>query len=527
MSISNSTEAQYRETEIVEVTISCERLTNGRLLLRNTSLNFIGQAGPLIIAIISIPILIKELGIDRFGVLTIAWMMIGYFSLFDLGLGRTLTKFVAERLGIGQEDRIPALIWTSLLLIFIFGIVGMVLAILLSPWLANYVLNIPMGLRTESLNAFYLLALCIPVAITTSGLKGILEAKQHFGFINVMSITMGGFSFLAPLLVMFFSKSLLAIVAVLLAGRLFVMVLYLIFCLYVIPALRHGFVFERAVVAPLLRFGGWVTVSNIVSPVMAYLDRFLVATIISVAAVAYYITPYSVITKLLIIPIAIVSVLFPAFTTSFTHDHNRTTLLFIRGIKYVFLIMFPMALVIVSFARQGIDIWLGKEFSENSARVLQLLTIGVFINGLSQIPFYLIQSADRPDLTAKLHLIELPFYLASVWWMTQTFGIEGTAIVWSVRVLVDALFLFKIARSLLPRGSFGFQHAEFPSVLALLVLVLGMVTNNLTINAEFVVFMMSLFICTSWLFFLDNVERSIIHTYIKRGLGFIQRKFNA
>ena len=90
-----------------------EHLTRGSLLARNSILNLIGQGTPIIAAIIAIPILIERLGTDCFGVLTYAWMVIGYFSLFDLGLGRALTILVAERLCSYQEIEIPAIVWTS------------------------------------------------------------------------------------------------------------------------------------------------------------------------------------------------------------------------------------------------------------------------------------------------------------------------------------------------------------------------------------------------------------------------------
>ena len=47
----------------------------------------------------------------------------------------------------------------------------------------------------------------------------------------------------------------------------------------------------------LLRFGGWMTVSNIVGPLMVTLDRFLIGALISVSAVAYYATPYEVVSQ--------------------------------------------------------------------------------------------------------------------------------------------------------------------------------------------------------------------------------------
>jgi len=504
-----------------------KELTGGRLLGRNMVLNLFGQSVPLVTAIFAIPILVKELGIDRFGVLTLAWMVIGYFSLFDFGIARALTKCVAEELGAGQEETIPALVWTSLFLVFILGVAGTVVLGLLSPWLVHRALNIPMALRNETLYSFYLLALSIPIVITTAGVRGVLEAKQRFGFINAVRVGSGVFTFLGPLPVLLFSKSLLPIVAVLAAGRMLVLLLNSAFCLHVMPGLRRRVAIQWTVVAPLLRFGGWITVSNIVSPVMVYVDRFLVAALVSVAAVAYYVTPYSLVTNLLVIPTAMVGVLFPAFATSYVRDPDRTQQLFVRGVKYVFVVMFPIALLMVALARQGLDLWLGPEFAEHGTRVLQLLTVGVLVNSLAQFPSSLVQSADRPDLTAKLHLVELPLYLVAVWWATRSFGIVGTAAVWSARVMVDAAVLFTMARGVLPQGSLGYRHAELPAGLSLVVLALGMVPNRLITSAVFLALTMLMFSFATWYLILDDAERATVQSVLKRGLSSVQRTFSA
>lgn len=78
-------------------------LTSGRVLARNTVWNLIGNGAPMIVAVFSIPILIHALGKDRFGVLALAWALIGYASLFDMGLGRALTQLVARKLGSGRR----------------------------------------------------------------------------------------------------------------------------------------------------------------------------------------------------------------------------------------------------------------------------------------------------------------------------------------------------------------------------------------------------------------------------------------
>src|SRR5438045_5209796 len=99
-------------------------LTSGRLLAKNTIWNLIGSGAPMAVAVFCIPVLIRGLGKERFGVLTLAWALIGYASLFDLGLGRALTQLVAKKLGAGEDREIPALVWTSLLLMLQLGVAG-------------------------------------------------------------------------------------------------------------------------------------------------------------------------------------------------------------------------------------------------------------------------------------------------------------------------------------------------------------------------------------------------------------------
>src|SRR5712691_5942117 len=166
-------------------------LASGRTLARNMVFNLLGQGSPLLAALFAIPFLVDGLGTDRFGILTLAWMVIGYFSLFDLGLGRAVTKLVAERLGKSSAVEIPGLIWTALFMMLLSGTIGAALLALLAPWLIRDVLKIPQILQSETLSAFYLLTLSIPFVISTAALRGVLEALQRFGLVNVMRTLLG------------------------------------------------------------------------------------------------------------------------------------------------------------------------------------------------------------------------------------------------------------------------------------------------------------------------------------------------
>src|SRR5476649_1254437 len=291
-------------------------LTSGRVLARNTIWSLLGQLLPMAAAVVCVPPLIHGLGVARFGVLSLAWIVIGYFSLFDLGIGRAVTKLVADRLGAGRHDSIPPLVWTASLLMLLLGVFGGLVTLGISPWLVQRALKIPQDLQAETLSSFYLLAASIPLVTLTSGLRGVLEAQQRFGLANLIRVPLSIFSFAGPLLVLPFSHSLVPVVLVLVAGRIVALAAHLLACFYAMPALRHNFALRRSEAGPLLRFGGWITASNILGPIVAYIDRFFIGALLSVTALAYYTTPLDMVGRLSVVPGALAAVLFPAFAVS-------------------------------------------------------------------------------------------------------------------------------------------------------------------------------------------------------------------
>jgi len=490
-----------------------EHLTSARLLARNTLWNLVGGGAPMLVAIVCIPILMKGLGKDRFGILALAWVIIGYAGFFDLGVGRALTQFVAKKLGAGEDHEVPALVWTSLFLMMLLGIMGAAVISLISPWLVHRALHIPAALQRETLRSFYLLGLSLPIVITTAGLRGFLEAHQRFDLVNALRIPLTAFVFAGPVLVLPFSHSLFPVVAVLVGGRVIGLVAHLLLCLRVMPALGHQIAGHRPSVGPLLSYGGWLTVTNVVGPLMVTLDRFFIGALVSMTAVAYYATPYELVTKFLFLPGALMGVMFPAFTASFAQDSERTALLFSRSVKSIMLVSFPVMLCTVALAQEGLKLWLGADFAVHSFRVLQFLAVGVFANSLAQVPFALLQGVGRPDLTATLHLIELPLYLGLVWWLVSTRGIEGAAIAWSARVVFDALLLFGLAKRFVPGSShIGLQTALLAAV-ALGILALAALLQGPVVKALFLSGAILWFALVMWFRILTPEERSFAQGY--------------
>jgi O-antigen/teichoic acid export membrane protein len=184
---------------------------------------------------------------------------------------------------------------------------------------------------------------------------------------------------------------------------------------------------------------------------MVSIDRFLIGMFLSVAEVAYYATPYEIVTKLQVFPSALTGVLFPAFSHTLVNDRARARQLYTHGLTITLALLIPVTAILVTFAHAGLALWLGKEFAEHGYRVLQLLAIGVLINACAYLPASFLHAAGRPDVTAKLHMIEFPLYIPLVCWLIRAFGIEGAASAWVLRVTLDAALLFWMAGRALPK----------------------------------------------------------------------------
>lgn len=490
------------------------RLTGGRLLAKNTLFTLAGQGGIIVAQILAVPILIDRLGVGRFGVLTLAWVLIGYAGLFDLGLGRALTKFTAERLGSGREEEVGRLFWTAITLLGLLGLVGGVAVAALSPLLVHEILNIPKPLEQESLFAFLLLAASIPFVLVSAALKGNLEARQRFDLTNAIAVPLSFLSYFGPVLMTLIAPNLALAVSAIVLSRILAVGVNLALCLRVDPSLRRERGFDRSLVGSLLRFGGWVTAGSILAPLLGSIDRFVVGALVSVRGVAYYATPFEAMRQLRVVSMSFSTVLFPAFATTTASDRGRAEVLFRRGTRGVLLALFPVTFVCVTFAHQLLNIWVGADFAHHSTDIMQWLAAGVLVNGVAVNAFSMVQSI-RPDLIAKIFLLELPFYFLAFWGLISAFGVEGAAMAWVARVVLDAaLFLVLLRRlDLVSRSSVW--AVTRPLGLAIAAFAVSVLLPGLAYRAAFFAAAIVAFAILGWYRVLERKERTLLVNRVK------------
>lgn len=416
-------------------------------LKRNTIWNLAGTGLPLLLGAVTIPYLLKNIGVEAFGILTLVWALIGYFSLFDFGLGRALTQQVSVARGNQQHSNLPTLIKTGLWFTAFTGVVGGVLLAVLAKPLALHWLNISILLQPSTAQALLVASIGIPLTTVTTGFRGILEGFEDFKGVNLLRICLGSANFALPaLVVMFVGTSLVWMVGCLVFARLLILVAHAWLVHLKMPAGWMFAKFSKLDMRALLSFGAWMTISNIISPLMVTADRFIISGVLGATLVAYYTVPFELLIRVLVVPGALTAALFPRLASALAVDVFEAYKLYNNSLKVVMAILIPTCLVIAFGSKWGMTLWLGEDFAEHSWRIVVIMAIGLIFNGIAHVPFAAIQAKGSARTTAKLHILELIFYVPLLFVCLNYAGLMGAAVAWSVRVIFDFFALFYLSK---------------------------------------------------------------------------------
>ncbi len=407
-------------------------------VVRHTAYNLAGAIVPIGVTLVTVPLYLTAIGMERYGVLALAWVLAGYFGFFDFGIGRATARKMAT-----LSDAPPAarnrLFWTSALLT---GGLALVASLLFWPvarlFLAH--LEIPAALAPELDAALPWLVAAVPVGIVQSLLNGTLDGRRAFGIANVIGVAGNILTAVLPLAsAWLFGPRLGLLIAATLIARLVVLAAHLLACRRVVPLGRpeRG---SKAAIADLARFGGWVTVSGIVSPLLVSFDRFAIGAWIGAAAVGHYVIGSNLIAQLQVVPAALARAIFPRFAALGKGSRDQAD----RAFGAMLAILTPMAVMAMILIEPFLAMWLGRGVATTSGPPTVLLLIGFWINSLAFLPFTRIQALDRPDLTGKVHLAELIPYALLLWWCVDHWGLMGAAAAWSIRVAADFVLLARL-----------------------------------------------------------------------------------
>lgn len=415
---------------------------------RNTAINLAGAAVPIAVSLVTIPLYLDAVGQTRYGVLAVVWLLLGFWGVFDLGLGRATANRVARLRDAPSEQR-QTLAWTALALSGALGVVGGLCLLAVGGAFLGDVLDLPQDLRAEAVAGLPFVAAAVPLVVVGSVFSGALTGLERFGLVNVLEVSTIAAYQVAPLAVArLYGPDLTWMLAAAAAAPLAGATLGALACARVLP-LSGRARFDRAAAASLARYGGWVTVTRVLVPLLTVADRLVVGAVSGARAVTQYTIPVSLVARLDLVPMSVTRTLFPRFSGLSAAEATEMAR---KALLTLGVVMTPLVVTGVVLLDPFLRLWVGDSLADVAAPIGEIALIGVWINSLAFVPHTFLEGRGRPDLPAKLHLLELAPYLGAVWLGLSAAGLEGAAWAWTARAAVNAVALLVAARIYRPRS---------------------------------------------------------------------------
>lgn len=427
---------------------------------RNTLWNLLGIVAPLPVAVLVVRPLLHGLGAERFGILALAWAIMGYFTLCDFGLGRATTRRVAEARAQGHDAAIGGIFWNAAWAHTALGLAGGAALAIAAPWLAGHALSVSPERTEETRQALLLLAMSVPLIVAIAAVRGLLEGLDRFDMVAAANVPNALLVYLLPLAVLSISPALPIVIAAVVLARAIALLVFFACAWRACPAMHRVARPSGAVAHALFGLGGWLAVSAAVVPAMSTLDRLIIASVLSASAVGFYAVPYDIVTRLWLVTGAMLGVLFPVFSGLAVSRPDAVRLLLRRSADALIIVLAPIIAVIITVAPGLLGWWLGQDFRARSAPVAQALAVGMLFSGVANLGTTLLQAVNRASFVALAEVVQVVLYAIVAWWAAGRYGLIGIAIAWMLRAMVQACVALLAcatlsdAAGLMPRASF-------------------------------------------------------------------------
>lgn len=403
----------------------------------DVSINMIFPPLMIVITLVTVPLYLGQIGLERYGILTLVWSLTGMFAFFDFGMGAATTYQVARaRNGLEGPPIGAVILTTGLANTAIGGLLALVFWLGVGPLVFGNV-KTDAALSAEIAEAIVWMALLLPVGLVTSILRNAMDGQRQFLSGNVIG-TGGNIATVCGTLVVAYwlGPELPNLVMTVLIVRCAVLLAY---GLASRASFRGARLMTRQEFGGTLRFGGWQVIFSGISGIMGSADRFIIGWIAGAGATALYAIPMSFTARLRFLPEAVLRTLFPRLSE--VKDEAARQELGARALTAMLAGMALIAIPAILFVRPFFALWLGQEFEANAGVIAQILLTGVYVQSCLRVLLVLQRASGRPDLPAKLRLVTALPTLAALVLGVWLDGARGAALVLLLRFLAEVLFV--------------------------------------------------------------------------------------
>ncbi len=406
------------------------------LLKKNIIANYLGQGWTAFLGLAFIPLYIKYLGMEAYGLIGLFAAMQVWLSLLDMGITPTLNREMAlYSSGIHSPQSICNLL-RSLevicfsLAVFIAMSVWVASGYLASDWLQ--VEKIPIVVVTQAISVMaFVVALRFVEGIYRGSLFG-LQRQVWFNGANVVLATLRHGGAMAVLLwvsptiqAFFFWQALISLLAV---------VVFAASVHRTLPKPPTPPKFSREALAGIWKFASGMLVITFLGILLTQVDKVLLSRLLTLESFAYYILAATVAGVLLFIVGPITQAIYPRMVELSTqNDQYSLVSTYHQGAQLVTVLTAPVVMLLNFFAGDVVFMWSGNaDLAQKTAPILSVLVLGTFLNGLMWMPYHCQLAHGWTSLGLKTNFVAVVLLVPAIVWIAPRYGALGVVWVWVV-----------------------------------------------------------------------------------------------
>lgn len=410
------------------------------MIRRNVAANVIGGGTAALTALLLIPLQLRQLGVEAYGLIGFLASLQVLFSLFDLGLSPAITWYVA-RAGAGAAGTARSVLARVLPVYALMGAVLGLALVLAAQWLATVWLSVRDVPPDTAVATIRLAGIALMLRWPVSLLAGSLAGLQRFGHLNLSKGIHALLSFAGAVVVLFVWHDIVVFAGWLVLSAVAELSIYLI---AVRAATRTGDLSAgtRLDLSVLWRYAWTLAVISALSLVLTQSDRVVLARLVTTARLGEYAAAYNLLFGLTLIQLFVASAMYPAFAADFAAMKIDR----IRDRHYdaaqviVYLYALPFSLLVI-FGRPILDLFISPDAATATAPVMALLAVGFLFNALAAVPFSLAIAGGLSRILVIVNSANVVWYLPALVLAVLAYGAVGAAAAWAA---LNISYLFTV-----------------------------------------------------------------------------------
>lgn len=396
----------------------------------------------MLVMIFLTPYIVAHIGIERFGILSIAGVISVYFGMFDIGLSTSFVKYIAEYHAKNEKDNINRLVNTGLVFYIVFTAVMCLLAVFFIEPLIS-LLKIPTDLHDEVAFVFFMSIFLFGASNAAGVFISVQSGLQRMDITNKVVILV---SFLNIGGTIFFLEKGYGLPGLVINNTIIFAVTSVIACAVafrIMPGLRFSlFMCSKEMFRKLFDFGYKMQVVKVAEIILFQTDRLIIAGFLNMSLVGFYQLGTTIIQQARQLPMLLVSAVLPtASEIDAKQDHTKMMDLYMKGSKYLVLASVPFMLFIAASAEVIMRIWMGEGYGM-SAAIIQVLALGYLVNLLAGVGVMVSMAKGKLDFQVKAAAITALLNVFLCLGMLKIMGFMGIAVATTIALVVGPIYFF-------------------------------------------------------------------------------------